>query len=53
VTGANAQLPPQYAILGHVSAGMAAVNRIAALPTQGNEMPVSPVVIRTATVSSG
>jgi peptidyl-prolyl cis-trans isomerase B (cyclophilin B) len=53
VTAPDAQLPPQYAILGHVSAGMAAVDRIAALPTQGNEMPVSPVVIRTATVSSG
>jgi peptidyl-prolyl cis-trans isomerase B (cyclophilin B) len=50
VTAADAQLPPQYALLGHLSAGMAAVARIAAQPTQGNEMPVSPVVIRSATL---
>jgi len=52
VTAPDAQLPPQYALLGHVSAGMGTVDRIAALPTQGDEMPVSPVVIRTATVQS-
>lgn len=52
VTGRDAQLPPDYALLGHVSAGMKAVDRIAAQPTQGNEMPVSPVVIRSATVSA-
>ncbi len=50
VTGADARLPAQYALLGHVSAGQATVARIAAQPTQGNEMPVSPVVIRTATL---
>jgi cyclophilin family peptidyl-prolyl cis-trans isomerase len=52
VTGRDAGLPPDYALLGHVSAGMKVVDRIAAQPTQGNEMPVSPVVIRSATVSA-
>lgn len=52
VTAADAGLPADYALLGHVSAGMAAVMRIAAVPTGGNELPVSPVVIRRATLSS-
>ena len=52
VTGRDAGLPPDYALLGHVSAGMKVVDRISAQPTQGNEMPVSPVVIRSATVSA-
>jgi peptidyl-prolyl cis-trans isomerase B (cyclophilin B) len=52
VSGADAALPPEYAVLGHVAAGMAAVQRIAALPTQPSEMPVKPVVIRSATLSS-
>jgi peptidyl-prolyl cis-trans isomerase B (cyclophilin B) len=51
VTAPDAQLPAQYALLGHVSSGMAAVSRIAALPTNGNEMPLSPVVIRSATLT--
>jgi peptidyl-prolyl cis-trans isomerase B (cyclophilin B) len=53
VTAPDAQLPPDYAVLGHVSAGMAAVDRIAAQPANGNEVPTSPVVIRSATVSEG
>ncbi len=51
VTAPDAELPPQYAVLGRVSSGMGAVDRIAAVPTQANEIPVSPVVIRNATVS--
>jgi peptidyl-prolyl cis-trans isomerase B (cyclophilin B) len=52
VSGADAQLPAQYAVLGHVTAGMAAVARISALPTNAAEMPLSAVVIRRATLAS-
>jgi peptidyl-prolyl cis-trans isomerase B (cyclophilin B) len=50
VTGQDAQLPAQYALLGHVSAGMGVVDRIAGQPTLGNEQPTSPIVIRAATL---
>ena len=53
VTAPDAQLPPEYAILGRVSAGQEVVDTIGALPTdQSNpdpnkrESPVNPVVIR-------
>jgi peptidyl-prolyl cis-trans isomerase B (cyclophilin B) len=58
VTGADAQLPADYAVLGKVSGGLDAVDRIATLPTdQGNpdpgmrEAPIRPVVIRRVTIS--
>jgi len=51
VTAPDAELPAQYALLGHVSAGMGAVQRIAAQPTLGNEQPTSPIVIRAARLS--
>ena len=50
VTGADAGLPPEYAIVGEVSAGMDAVMRIEALGTP-TEQPSRPVVIEKATVS--
>jgi peptidyl-prolyl cis-trans isomerase B (cyclophilin B) len=49
VTGADAGLPPDYAIVGEVTAGMDAVMRIEALGTP-TEQPSRPVVIEKATV---
>ena len=54
VVGAQgAQLPPQYALAGHVTSGFAAVNAIASVPvaSPSTGAPVVPVVIRSATLS--
>jgi peptidyl-prolyl cis-trans isomerase B (cyclophilin B) len=50
VTGANAGLPPQYALLGHVTGSFAAAARIGAIASNppGDGMPVVPVVIEKA-----
>lgn len=53
VSGAAAPLPPDYALLGEVSAGDDVVRRIAALKTDPGERPLSPVVIEHALVSAG
>ena len=53
VSGASAPLPPDYALLGHVSAGDAVVSHIAALRTDAAERPRSPVVIARALIVSG
>jgi peptidyl-prolyl cis-trans isomerase B (cyclophilin B) len=50
VAGPDAQLPPQYAILGKVSSGMDVVQAINAVPTGPNDMPLDPVVIKSITV---
>jgi peptidyl-prolyl cis-trans isomerase B (cyclophilin B) len=57
VTGPDAQLPAEYALVGKVSAGLAVLDRIATQPTdQSNpdparrEQPVHPVVIRRVTI---
>lgn len=53
VTTANAQLPAQYALLGHVVGSYSGVDTIAKLPTspaQDGE-PLQPVVIKSATLS--
>jgi peptidyl-prolyl cis-trans isomerase B (cyclophilin B) len=57
VTGPDAQLPPEYALLGKVSAGQAVVDTIAVAPTdQSNpdpsrqERPVQPIVLRRVTI---
>jgi peptidyl-prolyl cis-trans isomerase B (cyclophilin B) len=50
VTAADAGLPPEYALVGRVSSGMDAVERIASVPTSPDEKPVSPVVIEKAAV---
>ncbi len=51
VTGADAGLPPDYAIVGEVTAGMDAVKRIEALgDPNGSEQPLRPVVVEKATV---
>jgi cyclophilin family peptidyl-prolyl cis-trans isomerase len=55
VTGANAQLPPQYALLGRVTQGIGVVDRIDSLPLQTTDPqgspPVNPVVIDRVTIT--
>jgi cyclophilin family peptidyl-prolyl cis-trans isomerase len=51
VTGSDAaQLPPEYALLGKVTRGMDVVDRIGAVPVEGEGAPVDPVVIRSIRV---
>jgi cyclophilin family peptidyl-prolyl cis-trans isomerase len=46
VTAQDAQLPPDYALLGKVTGGQGTVDRIAAAQTdQATEMPIDPIVI--------
>jgi peptidyl-prolyl cis-trans isomerase B (cyclophilin B) len=46
VTGPDAQLNPDYALVGRVTAGMDTADRIAVLPTDANtDRPLHPVVI--------
>lgn len=46
VTGTEAPLPPDYAILGRVTDGMDSVDKISEVPTDPTtEMPLEPVVI--------
>jgi peptidyl-prolyl cis-trans isomerase B (cyclophilin B) len=45
VTGANAGLPPQYAILGVVTKGLRVVERIGRLGNPANEQPTERVVV--------
>jgi peptidyl-prolyl cis-trans isomerase B (cyclophilin B) len=52
VTGQDAQLPPDYALLGKVTGGQETVDRIAAADTdQSTEEPVDPIVIRSVTIA--
>ena len=52
VTGQDAQLPPDYAVIGQVVGdGMTTVDRIEAIPTDAHDRPQRPVVIEKATVS--
>jgi cyclophilin family peptidyl-prolyl cis-trans isomerase len=54
VTGDDAKLPPQYAVLGHVTAGMQVVEAINDLPLDSSDPqgspPVDPVVIQSITI---
>jgi len=53
VTGADAGLPPDYAIVGEVVDGLDTVQRIEAIgDPNGSERPLRPVVVEKATVSS-
>jgi cyclophilin family peptidyl-prolyl cis-trans isomerase len=54
VTGTASALPPQYALVGRVVGGMAAVNAIAAIPSNPPQdgAPTRPVVIRRAVLST-
>ena len=51
VTGADAGLPPEYALLGKVSNGLDVVSAIGELGDPATEQPLQPVVLQTATVS--
>jgi peptidyl-prolyl cis-trans isomerase B (cyclophilin B) len=53
VTAEDAQLPPDYALLGRITKGMDVVDKIAILPTAPPDdgAPVDPVVIRSITVT--
>jgi len=52
VTGADAGLPPEYALVGKVSGGMDVVDRIGSLGTP-TERPRQTVIIETITVKKG
>ena len=51
VTAEDAQLPPDYALLGKVTEGLEVVDKIGAVPTTPDEQPTEPVVIRSVKVS--
>jgi peptidyl-prolyl cis-trans isomerase B (cyclophilin B) len=51
VTAEDAQLPPDYALLGKVTEGLEVVDKIGAVPTTPDEQPADPVVIRSVKVS--
>ena len=54
VTGEDAGLPPEYALLGEVTAGQEVVDAIGVVQTDpSTEMPVQPVVIEKVTVEEG
>lgn len=53
VTGENAQLPPEYALLGRVSAGQAAVDKIGVVQTDATDKPVDPVLIQQVKIVEG
>jgi len=50
VTAEDAQLPPDYALLGKVTKGQDVVDKIRATPTGAGDVPLQPVVIKKATV---
>ena len=50
VTGADVGLPPDYAIVGTVTEGIATVERIGKLGDPATEQPTRPVVIDSVTV---
>lgn len=52
VTGADAGLPPEYALVGKVSEGIDVVERIGSVPVNGEE-PKQPIVIEKVTVEKG
>ena len=53
VTGEDAELPPEYALLGEVTDGLDVVETIGAVPTAGEDRPVDPVVIESVEVTEG
>jgi cyclophilin family peptidyl-prolyl cis-trans isomerase len=52
VTGDDVGLPPDYAVVGNVTEGMDAVERIGNLGDPTTEQPLQPVVIQSVTASS-
>jgi len=53
VTGQDAGLPPEYALVGEIADGDGVVARIAQVPADEAERPLSPVVIERATLAGG
>jgi cyclophilin family peptidyl-prolyl cis-trans isomerase len=53
VTGQDAGLPPQYAIVGRVLGGLDVVERIGQLGDPSTEQPTQPIVIQRVTVKGG
>jgi peptidyl-prolyl cis-trans isomerase B (cyclophilin B) len=51
VTAEDAGLPPDYALVGEVTDGTDAVDRIAKVPANANEEPIIPIVISKATLT--
>jgi cyclophilin family peptidyl-prolyl cis-trans isomerase len=51
VTGEDAQLPPDYALLGEVTKGQDVVDLIGVAPVGADEQPVDPIVIESVKVS--
>jgi peptidyl-prolyl cis-trans isomerase B (cyclophilin B) len=52
VAGPDAQLPPDYAVVGKVASGMNVVDTIDALPTGPGDQPIDQVVIKKITVKT-
>jgi cyclophilin family peptidyl-prolyl cis-trans isomerase len=53
VTGQDAGLPAQYAVVGKVTSGLEVVDRIGQLGDQATEQPTQPVVMSKVTVKQG
>lgn len=51
VTGEDAGLPPEYALLGKVTKGQDVVDTIGTVQTGANEQPAAPVVIEKITIA--
>jgi peptidyl-prolyl cis-trans isomerase B (cyclophilin B) len=51
VTANDAQLPPDYALLGKVTSGQDVVDKIGKVKTDSNEQPVKPVTIESIKVA--
>jgi peptidyl-prolyl cis-trans isomerase B (cyclophilin B) len=51
VTGDDAQLPPEYALLGRVTKGQEVVDTIGVAPVGADEAPVEPIVIESVKVA--
>ena len=52
VTAEDAQLPPDYALLGKVTKGQDVVDKIGVVPTVANDEPAEPIVIRSIKVGN-
>jgi cyclophilin family peptidyl-prolyl cis-trans isomerase len=53
VTGSDANLPPEYALLGKVTRGLDVVRRIGLVRTGQGERPIEPVVIKRIRIETG